>query len=317
MTTIPDVQDEVVRQRALDAYHVVDSLSEAAYDDIVRVAAAVCNTPTALVTLIDRDRQWFKARLGFDETQTPRDVAVCDHAIRTPDQLLEVADLRADPRFASNPYIDGRLGAARFYAGAPLVTAEGAAIGTVCVVDEQPRALSTQQRDALTSLARLTIALLDSRVRDRFLAHQTFMVAAEPTVTEEVAATPDYILVLLEMQDHAGVVARLGERGTEKLLLQLEEVFERCLDTSAGDTINRSGGNVEYVAVLRGSGADATLARLRKTAAKEEWAHGISLLVGTAPATQDELPYAVFLRAEVALLDQKQSPAGGLALEPI
>ncbi len=305
---IPDTQDEAARQRALDAYHAVDSLAEAAYDDIVRVAAAVCNTPTALVTLIDRNRQWFKARLGFDEAQTPRNVAVCDHAIRTPGQLLEVPDLHADPRFATNPYVDGRLGAARFYAGAPLVTAEGAAIGTVCVVDEHPRALSGLQRDALAALARLTIALLDGRVRDRILAHESFIAAAAPAVGETSAPPPGYTLALVELQDHAGVVARLGERTTEKLLLQLEEVFGQCVDASSGDAINRSGGNVEYVIVLHGAGADATLARLREVAASEGRTHGIRLLVATAATAQgDESPHAVFLRAEEDLLDQKQS----------
>jgi GAF domain-containing protein len=149
------VFDETERQRALDALHIVGSLPESAYDDIVKVAAAVCGTPMALVTLIDRDRQWFKARTGLEGVQTERNVAVCDHAIRQPTELMEVGDLTLDARFADNPVLKD-IGA-RFYAGMPLVTEEGAAVGSVCVVDLNPRQLNATQREALQALARITM----------------------------------------------------------------------------------------------------------------------------------------------------------------
>ena len=102
---------EFTRQRALDAYRVVDTLPEPAYDDIARLAAVVCDAPVALVSLIDRDRQWFKARVGTDIIETPRDEAVCDQAIRSPNGLLEVPDLARDPRFARHPTVAGVEGA--------------------------------------------------------------------------------------------------------------------------------------------------------------------------------------------------------------
>src|SRR5688500_20216132 len=118
---------EPERQRALDIYRVVDTLPEAAYDDIVRLASLLCDAPIALVSLIDRDRQWLKARTGFDLSQTPRDIAFCDHAIRAPDSLFEVADATRDARFEHNPLVN-QADAVRFYAGMPPATPNGAAI---------------------------------------------------------------------------------------------------------------------------------------------------------------------------------------------
>jgi GAF domain-containing protein len=180
--------DEAARQRALDTYHVLDSLPEEAYDDVVRLASVVCGVPTALVSLVDRDRQWLKARIGFELSQTPRDVAFCDHAIRTPDRLLEVPDASRDPRFAANPLVTAE-GGVRFYAGVPLVTPSGAAIGTVCVIDQQPRELDERQREALASLARLTLNLLEQRHRERGLERQLAFARME-AAEAKVAAAP-------------------------------------------------------------------------------------------------------------------------------
>lgn len=303
MSTLPS--DESQRQRALDDYHILDNLPEAAYDDIVKLASTLCGTPTALITLIDRDRQWFKARVGFDDAQTGRDVAVCDHAIRTPDRLMEVADLSRDPRFAGNPYVNGESGDARFYAGMPLVAPDGAAIGTVCVVDDTPRNLDPGQRAALESLARLTMALLDGRRRERTLAHEAFVSSAATPAPAEAAAPAGYTLALLELQDHAGTVARIGERATEKALQQLDEALERCLHDSPGDAINRASGNVEYVAVLHGDDAAAKLERLRDVAERQRREHGLHLLFGTARTDGAEPTHAVFLRADADLMAQK------------
>ena len=106
MSRISD-EAERARQRALDTYRIVDTLPEAAYDDIVRIASLVCGAPVALISLLDRDRQWFKARIGIDVAETPRNEAVCDHAIRRPQQLFEVRDLAGDPRFAQLPVVTG------------------------------------------------------------------------------------------------------------------------------------------------------------------------------------------------------------------
>ncbi len=157
--------DEAARLAALSRFEIVDSEAEPEFDDVARLAALVCGTPIALVTFIDRDRQWFKARIGVDATETPREHALCAHAILGRDVFV-IPDTTADERFSKNPLVTGPM-KLRFYAGAPLVTADGHAIGTICVLDRVPRQLGHPQVEALRALARQTVALLELRRRMR------------------------------------------------------------------------------------------------------------------------------------------------------
>jgi diguanylate cyclase (GGDEF)-like protein/PAS domain S-box-containing protein len=143
---------------------VLDTPPEAAYDDITELAARYFDAPIALVSLIDRDRQWFKSRVGLAVEQTPRDIAFCNAAIRSADVTV-VADAQDDARFAHNPLVTGAPGI-RFYAGAPLVTPDGFALGTLCVIDRQVRSFSDAQRDALVVLSRQVMAHLELRKRN-------------------------------------------------------------------------------------------------------------------------------------------------------
>jgi len=143
--------NEPARIRALCELDILDSPPEAAFDDITRLAAELCGTPVALVSLVDGKRQWFKSRIGIEVTHTSRDVAFCAHALHAPD-LLEVKDATLDPRFADNPLVTGEPGI-RFYAGAPLLTPDGEVLGTLCVIDWTPRSLDDRQRRALRTLA--------------------------------------------------------------------------------------------------------------------------------------------------------------------
>jgi len=154
--------DEEDRLAALKAIGILDSLPEPAYDAVVQLASMICGAPIALISLIDRERQWFKARVGLDVAQTPRNMAFCDHAIRMPGSTMEVEDAQSDPRFRDNPLVTGEPGI-RFYAGCPLVDSAGHALGTVCVIDRVPRQLTATQRVALSSLAELTAALMEAR----------------------------------------------------------------------------------------------------------------------------------------------------------
>jgi PAS domain S-box-containing protein len=157
--------DDDRRLLALRELSVLDTPPEPVFDAITALAAQVCEVPIALVSLVDRERQWFKAHVGLPGVkQTPREVAFCHHAIEQA-ALLEVQDALADPRFRHNPLVTGQPDI-RFYAGAPIEVAGGHRIGTVCVIDRQPRQLTQGQRNVLAGLARITsLALADRRSR--------------------------------------------------------------------------------------------------------------------------------------------------------
>lgn len=161
MMVAPLPRNEAERLAALYRYRILDTAAEAEFDDFTNLAAHICEVPIALISLVDADRQWFKSRLGLDIAETPRDIAFCSHAIH--DQgVFEVGDAREDARFLDNPMVTGAPGI-RFYAGAPLVTDHGEAIGTLCVIDTAPRRISPAQKKALATLGRQVMGKLDLR----------------------------------------------------------------------------------------------------------------------------------------------------------
>jgi signal transduction histidine kinase len=153
--------DEEARLEALDRYQILDTLPEVVYDDLTRLAAFVCEVPISLVSLIGRDRQWFKSRVGLDVVETHRDLAFCAHAILD-QRMLVVPDATQDDRFAGNPLVTGEPDI-RFYAGTPLVSPSGHALGTLCVIDRKPRELSSEQLDMLQALGRQVVSQLELR----------------------------------------------------------------------------------------------------------------------------------------------------------
>lgn len=156
------VAAENARVAALRAYGVLDTPNEPAFDAIVKEAALTFGAPFALISLIDVDRQWFKARVGVDVAQTPRAISFCTHAIRSSD-LMCVLDAREDVRFANNPNVTGSP-FIRFYAGAPLTTREGKRIGTICVFDSRPRTeIRAGEATRLKALAVRVMTLFDMR----------------------------------------------------------------------------------------------------------------------------------------------------------
>jgi GAF domain-containing protein len=160
-------KNEIKRLKVLWQYDVLDTVPEEVFDDLTDLAAHICEAPVALISLVDENRQWFKSRVGLSLTETTRDISFCAHAILS-DELLLISDASKDPRFRDNPLVTGpqRI---RFYAGAPLITPDGHALGTLCVLDKKPRKLRSEQEKALRVLARHVVTQLELRRHAREL----------------------------------------------------------------------------------------------------------------------------------------------------
>ncbi len=163
----PSPMLESARVAALDRYAILDTEPEQAFDDLVALAANVCKAPIAMLSLVDDHRQWFKSKVGVEIRETPREASFCAHAIQQRD-LFIVTDALNDTRFRENPLVvnDPHI---RFYAGAPLINEDGFALGTLCVVDRQPRELDDSQKEALKSLSRLALGQMELRQNLRLL----------------------------------------------------------------------------------------------------------------------------------------------------
>ncbi len=153
---------EEARLAALSLYKILDTAEEQFYDDITKLAAYIADTPMALITMVDRDRQWFKSKIGLDGTETPREYSFCAHAIKTPRVPFLVRDAKQDERFSTNPFVTGEPNV-RFYFGYPLLVDDKNALGSLCVVDTKPRELDLKQVDALAALSRQVITMLQIR----------------------------------------------------------------------------------------------------------------------------------------------------------
>jgi len=164
----PPVQkNEGQRIKVLWQYEILDTVPEEVFDDLTELAARICEAPIALITLVDEDRQWFKSKVGVTINETSRDISFCGHAIEQSD-LFIVPDATLGKRFAKNPLVTSEP-KIRFYAGAPLITPDGYALGTLCVIDKVPRELRPDQRSALRVLARHIMTQLELRRRSREL----------------------------------------------------------------------------------------------------------------------------------------------------
>lgn len=155
-------EHESERLAALKQYKILDTEAEQIFDDLTQLASVICDTPIALISLIDENRQWFKSKVGVDAIETPREISFCGHAIHQ-NELFEISDALADSRFFDNPLVTGEP-KIRFYAGMPLTTPAGQNLGTICVIDQKPKQLNQAQRTSLKRLARQVVSHIERRI---------------------------------------------------------------------------------------------------------------------------------------------------------
>jgi diguanylate cyclase (GGDEF)-like protein len=272
MLSVPIPANEKERLTALQSYEVLDTTCEAAFDNFTHMAAQLTACPISIITLVDRERQWFKSKIGIDMVQTPREEAFCAHAIANPQETLIVPDAWQDERFAQNPVVLGGP-LIRFYAGVPLVNPEGAALGTLCVIDREPRALTDTQAQTLRRLADAVMTTLELRramiaVRRMSLVDTLTGIASRAALIhalEQAIARQDrhgtpFILLYLDLNGFKAVNDRLGHAEGDEVLRTIAAALTFCLRT--GDVAGRLGGD-EFALVLAGSQADIAGATLR------------------------------------------------------
>jgi hypothetical protein len=217
---IPSVpKNESKRIKTLLDFQILDTISEKDFDDITHLAATICNTPISLVSLIDNERQWFKSKKGLTISETSRDVSFCAHAINQPNELFIVNDSRLDDRFYDNPLVTGAPHVV-FYAGATLITPDGEALGTLCVIDDQPRELNSAQMEALRILSRQVIAQM-------ILRKQNIELNEKQSVLE---------LKNEELQRFAQVIAH----DLKSPIQNISRIIDTIINTNANDNSSNS-----------------------------------------------------------------------------
>jgi diguanylate cyclase (GGDEF)-like protein len=316
--------DEPARLAALHELKILDTAPEQIYEDVVALAAQICDMPIAMINFVDAERQWGKALVGIESSEAPRDASFCARAITEEGGFLLVPDTHADPLWADNPQVTGepRL---RFYAGAAIVTDEGHALGSVCVADDRmPRELDASKIEALKVLARQTASHLKLRrqaaelarvneqlreltVRDTLtgLANRSYFEDALKLALLQRTGSPPGLL-FCDMNGFKQVNDRLGHRtGDELLQLTAQRMAGFARE---GDLVARLGGD-EFVVLCAGieqaADLDAFADRLTAAIAEPALIEGTELLpqisIGAVLAHPDEAPAAFLSRADAAM----------------
>ncbi|WP_164972639.1 sensor histidine kinase [Lacibacter luteus] len=204
---LPKFED--VRLADLHLYHLLDSPPEKEFDELRELAARICNCPVSMISLVDRDRQWYKSQQGFDVKETGRDVAFCSHAILH-NELMIVEDMTKDIRFDDHPFVTGEQHV-RFYAGAPIVSPTGQNLGTICVIDQQPRTLNDFQKHALEILSNQVTKLLELRLKTKIIEDRAArLISLKDQALQEFIAENDQAQLLMAKELHENIAQDLA-----------------------------------------------------------------------------------------------------------
>lgn len=341
LPTLPT--DETERLAALERSRILDTQADDAFEDLIRIAAAICRVPMAMVTLVGADRQWLKARLGIPVRETGRDESFCAHTILEPGAPLVVEDARQDPRFRDNPFVTGES-AVRFYAGAPLLDADGFALGSFCVMDRVPRKLEPAQLEALQALSRQASRLIEAHrlalelryhleerewyERQLRLHHQqlerqnaalTELTRTDPltglpnrraftVALEEVAESGGrYCVAVCDIDHFKAVNDAHGHAEGDRVLQAVADTLRDQL--AARGRVARAGGE-EFVLLFPDCGLDEAVRQcesLREAIASRQEAHRVTVSIGVAEGGPEGGPEEAFARADAAVYAAKNS----------
>lgn len=314
--------DEALRLRTLNRYQVLDSQPEPQFNRIVSLARRALRVPIALISLVDEERQWFKAREGLSVQETPRSLAFCDHAIRRR-AVMVVEDARLDVRFRDNPLVTGEP-CIRFYAGAPLITRDGQALGTVCVIDRVPRSFDEDDRETLSDLAAIVIDELELRLANRELAvlaqtdpltgclnRRTFFSLSEREMGRRRRTGGDIAVLVLDIDHFKKINDTHGHSAGDVVLAQFADQIAQTIRVQ--DVFARLGGEEFALVLPDASQAQAieTGERLRRIVEQTpiHTDHGpisITVSVGAATVKPGEASVELALRrADMALYRAK------------
>jgi hypothetical protein len=210
---------EELRLADLHLYNILDTPAEKEFDELRELAAHICGCPVSMISIIDRDRQWYKSKQGFDVAETQRDVAFCAHTILE-DHLLVVEDMTKDVRFSNHPFVTGEQHV-RFYAGAPIISPTGQNLGTICVIDQQPRTLTDAQKRALEILSNQVTKLLELRLKSQVIEERASkLVSLKDQALQDYIAGHDQEQLLIAKELHENIAQDLA---TIRLYLNMAE----------------------------------------------------------------------------------------------
>jgi diguanylate cyclase (GGDEF)-like protein len=321
MIAAPKPENEDSRLAALNALKLLDTDSEERFDRITRLAQRVFGTSMATFTLIDADRQWFKSEVGADAKESPRDVSFCSHAILDPDTTV-IEDAREDARFSDNPLVTGNPNI-RFYAGHPVTAPGGEVLGTLCVIDDKPRASADFDAEALREFAAMVeaeVASLSLAIGDELtgLANRRgFEMLGERLVGAARRLDLPLSAVYADLDNMKPINDTYGHESGDTALREVAEILGSTL--RASDLVARLGGD-EFCALLVGdasAAAPSLLARVegnlaaRNAAAGRPWKLQLSLGVATSAAGGEDALWDIVALADARMFEAKRKKKAG------